>query len=177
MLAVASAVAVPAPDLKERDIVNAITQPELTLDKRVPISKPDIANVDKRVAITNPEAVPEEIDIEKRDQGSCWIHYWHGSGVWPIWYFRLDTWGEWDDDWGAGLLDNIRGKCYAWDYVWDWQFYYDEGPPPTWGHATFDISPAFATATYQCVADAVAAASWNWGSVTCQIDAAGSKWW
>ncbi|KAF3935037.1 hypothetical protein ABW20_dc0105389 [Dactylellina cionopaga] len=151
MLAIASAA--PSPDIKERDTTTGVSQ----LETRV-------------VKVGAGE-------LEKRDQGSCWIHYWHGGGVWPDWYFRLDTWGEWDDDWGAGLLDNIRGKCFIWDYVWDWGFYYDSGPPPTWGHATFKVPGAFTQANWECVADAVAAASWNWGPITAQIDAAGSKWW
>ncbi|EPS37225.1 hypothetical protein H072_9114 [Dactylellina haptotyla CBS 200.50] len=116
---------------------------------------------------------PDTKDIAKREPGAqAWIHVYReykwtflGEG-WETW-IRVDTWGLWDDDAGQGFRDNIVAKCSQ-PPLYSWYFWYDQGPPPTWGHAriwmpgymfNFVNIPA-------CVADAVGAASWYWGPVT-----------
>ncbi|KAK6516014.1 hypothetical protein TWF281_004604 [Arthrobotrys megalospora] len=118
--------------------------------------------------------------LPKRDQGSCWIHdawAWTSNNQLRH-YYLVQTWGQWDDDWGAGLLDNIRGKCDTPTRKgpYDWAFGYDPGTPPTWGHATFWMDEKGGTSS-ACIGDAVVAASWAWGAVYCQFDYNTNKWW
>ncbi|KAG8751345.1 hypothetical protein FRC14_007981 [Serendipita sp. 396] len=76
-----------------------------------------------------PEPVPEPIPelgsspnlpatIAKRDGNwaECYEHN-TGNGI----DFTINTWGTWDNDWGSGFLDNLRGQC---GQIWNWQFNY-----------------------------------------------------
>ncbi|KAG8827370.1 hypothetical protein FRC17_007854 [Serendipita sp. 399] len=79
-------------------------------------------------------------------------------------YVRVDTWGTWDNDWGRGFLDNLRGQC---GWVMDWKFeYYDNGNK---GSASFSISGG---ANAWCVENAIWLASSPTGAiggVTCYL--------
>ncbi|EPS38432.1 hypothetical protein H072_7833 [Dactylellina haptotyla CBS 200.50] len=115
-----------------------------------------------------PAPVDQESSVEKRGDGPyAWCRYYQDGGFWKVgFHFRFETWGQWDDDWGQGFLDNIRGHCGA--NVENWGFWYDQGPPPTWGHADFWIY-AYPYGNYnlpQCTLDAVWQASEKWGAIT-----------
>ncbi|KAG8822928.1 hypothetical protein FRB91_008156 [Serendipita sp. 411] len=72
-------------------------------------------------------------------------------------YYRLTTTGTWDDDWGRGFLDNIRGQCKA--IVYDWYFgYYDDGK----GDCSFSIT---SFAAPWCVENAIWLASEPTGAI------------
>ncbi|KAF3937154.1 hypothetical protein ABW19_dt0209759 [Dactylella cylindrospora] len=117
----------------------------------------------------------------KRENGAqAWCHVWVSRTAlngytYEDWYFRFDTYGSWDDDWGRGFLDNLRGHCHA--EVKDWGFRYEAGTPPTWGHATFWISNGYGIGPLpQCTLNAVWSASYAWGPIwgaSCQHE--GSK--
>ncbi|KAG9034857.1 hypothetical protein FS842_003771 [Serendipita sp. 407] len=75
--------------------------------------------------------------------------------------FTINTWGTWDDDWGRGFLDNLRGQC---GNVWNWQFYYDG----SMGRATYTLDKY---SRQHCVEDAIWLASNPTGAiwgVSCQ---------
>ncbi|EPS44445.1 hypothetical protein H072_1550 [Dactylellina haptotyla CBS 200.50] len=147
--------------------------------------------VAKREAITNVKDVPDKRAntspsdaLDKREWGANGIcHVFPQPGAsngysWTDYYFRYDTWGSWDDDWGSGFLDNLRSKCGA--EVKDWAFWYDAGAPPTWGHATFKITGFWPGGPNlpDCTRDAVSAASWAWGPIDPPgCDWPGWKWW
>ncbi|KAF3903742.1 hypothetical protein ABW21_db0202676 [Orbilia brochopaga] len=150
-----AALAAPAPDIKAGDI-----------------KKRDGASLSKEV-------------VQKREWGAngiCHV-YTQGGGwdvyTWTDWYFHFDTWGSWDDDWGSGFLDNLRAKCGR--EILDWGFWYDQGTPPTWGHANFRIRVVYPNSDSglpDCTRDAVRAASWAWGPIDPPgCDWPGWKWW
>jgi len=66
--------------------------------------------------------------------------------------YEVHSWGTWDDDWGSGLLNNLRNKCGQID---GWGFGYNGGKDGE-GIASFTIP---ANSARNCVADATAAAS------------------
>ncbi|KAG8839253.1 hypothetical protein FRB91_007126 [Serendipita sp. 411] len=93
----------------------------------------------------NPDPVPEPVPeptpelesspnlpatIAKRDGNwaACYENN-TGNGI----DFTINTWGTWDDDWGRGFLDNLRGQC---GQIWNWQFNY---PYPDMGQAKFTL--------------------------------------
>ncbi|KAG8771964.1 hypothetical protein FRC20_005766 [Serendipita sp. 405] len=49
-----------------------------------------------------PDAVAEPVDKRGTNGASC--------GTTLGWY-TVESWGSWDNDWGIGLLDNLRGQC------------------------------------------------------------------
>ncbi|KAK6527753.1 hypothetical protein TWF694_004733 [Orbilia ellipsospora] len=166
VLSLASAAAVPAP---------------APVPIPAPVSVPEVKNVLERdEAKTSPVT-----DISKREDGANGIcHVYTEGGDWDVytwtdWYFHYDTWGTWDDDWGTGFLDNLRGKCGV--EILDWTFWYDAGAPPTWGRANFRIRvnwPGWSPNLPYCTRDAVTAASWAWGPIyPPECDWPGWKWW
>jgi hypothetical protein len=86
--------------------------------------------------------------------------------------FEITTWGAWDDDWGQTFLTNINNQCWVdHGYAQNWQFYYEEGPPPTNGHASFVFTGGW-TWGADCVQNAIWLASESTGAiggVECQI--------
>ncbi|EPS37232.1 hypothetical protein H072_9094 [Dactylellina haptotyla CBS 200.50] len=141
-------------------------------------TKPLILVFSSLAALSSAAALPaeQETAVEKREDGPIqkrgdgpsafcryYTHYEHFSNYW---HFRFDTWGQWDDDWGHGFLDNLRGKCGR--NIEDWGFWYDAGQAPTWGHADFKIHDNLFDIGYlnpQCTLDAVWQASSPWGAI------------
>lgn len=126
-------------------------------------------------ALPNPAEDSPVTALEKREVNgaNCWK--WKNENTA---HFLIKTWGPWDQDWGKGLLDNIRGECSGQFHdVWNWQFHYEAGTPPTPGYASFFF--LFPDVYYShCVLDAVWLASNAAGQsiegATCwQSD----KWW
>lgn len=111
-------------------------------------------------AAPQPEAIAEAAPapeagitnaLTKRESNgaNCWRYTDYNRSYW-----RLSTWGPWDDDWGHGLLDNLRGQCGP-DYgnLENWAFGYEAGVPPTDGWTSFDFdAPAYSS---NCVQSAV----------------------
>ncbi|KAF3904453.1 hypothetical protein ABW20_dc0101658 [Dactylellina cionopaga] len=109
-------------------------------------------------SITAAPAGEPVTDIEKRVDNGAHCQSWLGTE----WGFRIETWGErWDDDWGKGLLDNLRGQCGE---ILDWRFEY---LPSHNGVASFRTRRAIRA---HCVEDAIWLASGpqNIGGVQCQ---------
>lgn len=117
-------------------------------------------------AIPAAEASSSGVTLSKRDPNgaNCWKWTDHYSS-----YFSLDTWGSWDDDWGTGFLDNLRGQCLY--NIEDWGFSYAQGPSPTNGKASFKTAGLGDFQNSGCVEEALWLASnptgaiWN---VKCQ---------
>jgi hypothetical protein len=140
-----------------------------------------IASLAIATANADPAAVAEK--LEKRDnwaQGTlsnCFGNDPNGNAQ-----IHIDTWGYWADDWGSGLLDNLRGQCGG---IYDWQFWYDNGDNSLGGHAQFyaydgDVCAANAgcpggtgICSGHCVENAIWLASQSsgaiWG-VTCGVN-------
>ncbi|KAG8829397.1 hypothetical protein FRB91_007317 [Serendipita sp. 411] len=57
-------------------------------------------------------ATAEPIDKRGGNGASCGY-----SGGW----YTVESWGSWDNDWGKGLLDNLRGQC---GNIVNWGFNY-----------------------------------------------------
>lgn len=128
------------------------------------------------VALPQPDPAPEAVaapELDKREVNgaNCWKNHddYHA-------YFRLSTWGTWDQDWGQGLLDNIRGQCGQYGNVELWGFGYESGAPPTNGIASFYVGKDAYWS--HCVQDAVWLASNGAGQaiegMTCWES---NKWW
>ncbi|KAF3912549.1 hypothetical protein ABW20_dc0110359 [Dactylellina cionopaga] len=124
--------------------VNAIPAAEPAVDiKRdgnpIPVVAVKDAEVEKRGG--------NWINCRKYSLGGCWYHY------------DMDTYGDWDDDWGNGFLDNLRGHCGDVD---GWGFWYDNGNTKLGGHAKF----ASCTGDQpNCILDAAWAASQATGPI------------
>lgn len=130
-------------------------------------------------ALPDPAATvdtPTSTALEKREVNgaNCWKY----RDEYNSWYL-IKTWGTWDQDWGKGLLDNIRGQCNRNIYgdVQQWGFHFEAGPPPTPGYASFLF---WNTDIYynHCILDAVWLASNAAGQsiegATCWES---NKWW
>ncbi|KAH8730311.1 hypothetical protein GQ44DRAFT_701150 [Phaeosphaeriaceae sp. PMI808] len=86
---------------------------------------------------------------------------------------HVNTNGYWANDWGQGLLDNLRGQCGD---VYGWGFDYDGGDNSRGGHARFWIPfgrPCGSSCgnnggvcSYRCVEDAIWRASAGTGAIT-----------
>ncbi|KAH7324054.1 hypothetical protein BKA65DRAFT_540601 [Rhexocercosporidium sp. MPI-PUGE-AT-0058] len=93
-------------------------------------------------------------DLAKRDKPNgalCQTHQDANDSS----FYRLYTWGVWDQDWGQGLLDNLRGQCFG--NINDWKFNFESGVPPTNGVVTFWINSEGGGS--KCVQDAIWLAS------------------
>ncbi|KAH8719170.1 hypothetical protein GQ44DRAFT_829447 [Phaeosphaeriaceae sp. PMI808] len=117
-------------------------------------------------------AAPAEA-IEKRETNgaNCWRHT---DGLTSYW--RISTWGVWDQDWGKGLLDNLKGSCGQFGSPNNWGFAFESGAPPTNGMASFRLSPAAYTS--HCVLDAIwLASNGNGGAIWDAKCWESDKWW
>ncbi|EPS44979.1 hypothetical protein H072_1063 [Dactylellina haptotyla CBS 200.50] len=76
----------------------------------------------------------KKTEIEKR--GGNWLKCVETSRIGSWRTYKIDNWGDWDDDYGRGYLDNLRGHCQD---VYNWKFDYDEGNTSLGGHASFTI--------------------------------------
>jgi hypothetical protein len=74
-----------------------------------------------------------------------------------VWTYKFDirSTGVWDDDWGHGLLDNLRGQC-GWIDRWGFDYNAEQG------HASFVTSLAIRN---HCVEDAIWLASAPTGAI------------
>jgi hypothetical protein len=102
------------------------------------------------------EVKTEVTDVTRRDGNgaSCKIA---GGKAGTIGYdFTITTSGNWDDDWGKGLLDNLRGQC---GWISDWGFDYIGGGQ---GQAVFSTTIWI---RQHCVEDAIWLASSPTGAI------------
>jgi hypothetical protein len=133
-----------------------------------------LPNPDAAAATSLDTAPAAGTALEKREVNgaNCWK--WKNENTA---HFLIKTWGPWDQDWGKGLLDNIRGQCWWYNDVWNWQFHFDSGTPPTPGWASFFFLQPDAYYSH-CVLDAIWLASNAAGQ---SIEAAtcwqSDKWW
>ncbi|OAL03532.1 hypothetical protein IQ06DRAFT_291297 [Phaeosphaeriaceae sp. SRC1lsM3a] len=71
--------------------------------------------------------------VKRGNWADCTINNPNGDsgGNADIW---INTWGYWGNDWGKGLLDNLRGQCGG---IYGWQFGYVNGDNSKQGTAHF----------------------------------------
>ncbi|KAG9055565.1 hypothetical protein FS842_001839 [Serendipita sp. 407] len=93
----------------------------------------------------------QDLDIRATNGASC-----RKKGSDRGMQYNLDTWGSWDDDWGRGFLDNLRGRCGT---ISSWGFWYTGDQ----GQASFVI--AFTSDGHHCVEDALWLASQATGAI------------
>ncbi|KAI5842278.1 hypothetical protein BZA05DRAFT_422619 [Tricharina praecox] len=96
-------------------------------------------------------AAPTSLTARATNSASCT----YDRNTRNMFKFWVTTWGDWDNDWGQGYLDNLRGQCGS---ITDWQFSYSGSN----GLATFTTS-AFIVAN--CVEDALWLASNHTGAI------------
>ncbi|KAF3914816.1 hypothetical protein ABW20_dc0103173 [Dactylellina cionopaga] len=117
---------------------------------------PELAAVAKREVNTPAVAEAQAVALKKR--GGNWLNCKETERLGNIRWYKIDTWGDWDDDWGHGFLDNLRGHCTE---IYDWGFWYDNGDTKLGGHASFNTK----VNSGQCVLDAAWAASQATGAI------------
>ncbi|KAG8819338.1 hypothetical protein FRC18_012127 [Serendipita sp. 400] len=100
------------------------------------------------VAAPTAEAGEPLVPLDKREpNGASCYEYWGHYGV--------TTWGSWDNDWGKGFLDNLRGQC---GNILNWAFSYSGSN----GYASFSITGGAAS---HCVENAIWLASNPTGAI------------
>ncbi|KAF3924573.1 hypothetical protein ABW20_dc0103879 [Dactylellina cionopaga] len=114
----------------------------------LPAAEP--AAVAEPAALALARAKPSADSKELAKRGGNWLNCWTrlDSSI-GRWEFYIDTWGDWDNDWGHGFLDNLRGECQR--EIVSWGFWYDDGNTLAGGHAHFFI--------------------WNLGNAQCVLNA------
>lgn len=120
-----------------------------------------------------PAPATEASPLDKRENNGA--NCWRYEDAYAS-YFRLATWGTWDQDWGQRLLGQLRSQCWIHGSVDDWYFGFEAGQSPTNGKASFKLArPAYDD---RCVQDAIWSASNEAGQaingVTCWES---NKWW
>ncbi|KAG8851879.1 hypothetical protein FRB91_007320 [Serendipita sp. 411] len=100
------------------------------------------------VAAPAPEASEPSELLDKREANGASCHKSSPA-------YTVTTWGSWDDDWGIGFLDNLRGQCGA---VENWGFSYSGSS----GQATFRL---YKPASSNCVENAIWLASNPTGAI------------
>lgn len=108
------------------------------------------------LSATSPAPIAEPLPgIAERDESKlakrgnwadCTINNPNGdsNGNADIW---IHTWGYWGDDWGHGLLDNLRGQCGEID---GWGFDYVNGDNSKEGTAHFYAYHGNVLKTWDC---------------------------
>lgn len=122
------------------------------------------ATIASSAAVAIPAAEQAQAaSLAKRQDNGAWCGKWLDSSKNAVQYI-ITTWGVWDDDWGNGLLDNVRGQCDAkYGNTENWAFNYQQGPPPTDGSASF--RQAKGAGASRCVEDAIWLASDPTGAI------------
>ncbi|KAF3906338.1 hypothetical protein ABW20_dc0103895 [Dactylellina cionopaga] len=129
----------------------------ITAVNAIPAAEPAVGA--KRDANPVPITVAKDAEIEKR--GGNWINCAKRS-LGGCWYnYKMSTYGDWDDDWGKGYLDNLRGQCGGSLTIEGWTFWYDENNTKLGGHAEF----AGCTDDSNCILDAAWLASQATGAI------------
>lgn len=120
-----------------------------------------LVNVGAGAAVPNVETDAEASAVNaiaKREVNgaNCWKY----KDPWNLMaYYAIKTWGNWDENWGKALLDNLKGTCVGkFGDVKNWGFHCEQGPPPTDGFATFNFNMVGVYWDH-CVLDAVWRAS------------------
>ncbi|EPS37901.1 hypothetical protein H072_8415 [Dactylellina haptotyla CBS 200.50] len=123
----------------------------------IPVSEP--VSPAKREAFPDPAMTPNSQGAEIVKRGGNWINCEKRSlgGCW--WNYKMWTYGDWDDDWGNGYLDNLRGQCP--DNIEGWGFWYDENNTKLGGHASFAVK----NCDDNCILDAAWLASQPTGPI------------
>jgi len=127
-----------------------------------------IASLIAAVAAAPAAAVPEPVaagvtNVVERANNGAYCQSWSGG----TWGFTIETWGDWDNDWGTGLLDNLRGQCGD---IWEWEFAYNQN---TNGFARFKTSGLIRA---HCVEDAIWLASSGTGAITTNCEHHATPW-
>ncbi|KAK6515844.1 hypothetical protein TWF281_004435 [Arthrobotrys megalospora] len=124
----------------------------------------------KPVIVTLGDSGPSEntttTALQKR--GGNWLYCRAYQVGWHIqnFHYYIDTWGDWDDDWGTRYLQQLRKHCPS--NIEQWGFWYDGNWYLNGGHAEFFE----ASYNIQCVLDAAWEASEPTGPIwgaSCEV--------
>ncbi|KAF3189829.1 hypothetical protein TWF788_009815 [Orbilia oligospora] len=121
------------------------------------------------VSLADGKPVPSETAAAIKKRDGNWLNCRAYQVGWHIqnFHYYIDTWGNWDDDWGTRYLAQLRGHCRPAN-IESWTFWYDGNWYLNGGHADFFL-PSY---NVQCVLDAAWEASNPFGAIwgaTCEV--------
>ncbi|KAK6342422.1 hypothetical protein TWF718_007823 [Orbilia javanica] len=120
------------------------------------------------VSLPDGKPVPTETAAALKKRDGNWLNCRAYQVGWHVqnFHYYIDTWGNWDDDWGSRYLAQLRKHCPR--NIESWGFWYDGGWYLNGGHAEFFE----ASYNIQCVLDAAWEASEPYGAIwgaTCEV--------